>query len=314
MPERIQKVLARAGVGSRRAVEGWIEAGRIQVNGAPASLGDRIDADDSVLLDGKPVKLDWRAEPRFKLLAYYKPEGEICTRSDPEGRKNVFDQLPRLKQGRWVALGRLDINSQGLMLFTTDGELANRLLHPSAGIEREYAVRSRGQLSREAIARLIAGVELDDGPARCNAVRDGGGEGSNHWYHVVLHEGRRNEVRRLWEAVGCQVARLTRVRFGPVTLPRSLQRDKFEDLPPADIRAMLDLLPAEHKPGHGEELRLEPWQGRRTPPPSKKKTAARGKAGARKTKPAGRTTAGPGATKPSSGRAKKAASPRRRRS
>lgn len=238
MSERIQKVLARAGVGSRRAIEGWIEAGRIQVNGVTASLGDRIAADDRVLLDGKPVQMEWRAEPKFKLLAYYKPEGEICTRSDPEGRKNVFDQLPRLKQGRWVALGRLDINSQGLMLFTTDGELANQLLHPSAGIEREYAVRSRGQLSREAIKTLTSGVQLEDGPARFNAIRDAGGEGSNHWYHVIITEGRQREVRRLFESQGIAVSRLMRVRFGPIELPRGKRPGQFWDLTATELATL----------------------------------------------------------------------------
>ncbi|MCS3902898.1 23S rRNA pseudouridine2605 synthase [Methylohalomonas lacus] len=238
MPERIQKVLARAGVGSRRAVEGWISAGRIQVNGQVAQLGDRIGADDRVLLDGKPVQMDWRAEPRFKLLAYYKPDGEICTRSDPEGRKNVFDQLPRLKQGRWVALGRLDINSQGLMLFTTDGELANQLLHPSAGIEREYAARVRGQLSQDSLRALIRGVSLEDGPARFTAIRDAGGEGSNHWYHVVITEGRQREVRRLFESQGLTVARLMRVRFGPIELPRGKRPGQFWDLSADEIAAL----------------------------------------------------------------------------
>ncbi len=238
MPERIQKVLARAGVGSRRAVEGWISAGRIQVNGQVAQLGDRIGADDRVLLDGKPVQMDWRAEPRFKLLAYYKPDGEICTRSDPEGRKNVFDQLPRLKQGRWVALGRLDINSQGLMLFTTDGELANQLLHPSAGIEREYAARVRGQLSQDSLRALIRGVRLEDGPARFTAIRDAGGEGSNHWYHVVITEGRQREVRRLFESQGLTVARLMRVRFGPIELPRGKRPGQFWDLSADEVAAL----------------------------------------------------------------------------
>lgn len=316
MGERIQKVLARAGLGSRRSVEQWIAEGRIRVNGQPVTTGQPVAADDHVTVDGRRYRVVGQKRRPARWLRYHKPVGRVSTRDDPEGRPTVFDALPKLREGRgrWVSLGRLDVTTTGLMLFTDDGDLANALTHPSAEIEREYAVRVHGPVGDETLQRLLAGVELDDGPARFARIVDGGGEGSNHWYHVVLHEGRRNEVRRLWEAVGCQVARLTRVRFGPVTLPRSLQRDKFEDLPPADIRAMLDLLPAEHKPGHGEELRLEPWQGRRTPPPSKKKSAARGKAGVRKKKPAGRTTTGPGAARPSSGRAKKAASPRRRRS
>lgn len=252
MQERIQKILARAGVGSRRTIEAWISAGRVEVNGVRARLGDRLGPDDRILVDGKPITVEWRSEPRFKLLAYYKPEGEICTRHDPEGRKTVFDRLPRLKQGRWVALGRLDINSQGLMLFTTDGDLANRLLHPSAEIEREYAVRVRGQLSRDMQQQLLEGVELEDGPARFKSLQDAGGEGSNHWYHVVIAEGRQREVRRLIESQGLTVSRLMRVRFGPIQLPRGRHAGEYWDLS-ADERAAL--LSAAKKPdrntGHG---------------------------------------------------------------
>lgn len=240
MQERIQKVLARAGLGSRRAIEDWIRAGRVTVNAAPAQLGDRVGPDDALLIDGKPVKLDWRHAPGFRLLAYYKPEGEICTRHDPEGRRTVFDRLPRLKQGRWVALGRLDINSQGLMLFTTDGEFANKLLHPSAEVEREYAVRVRGQLSRQMQQQLINGVELDDGPGRFLAIRDAGGEGSNHWYHAIIAEGRQREVRRLFEAVGLTVSRLMRVRFGPILLPRGRRPGEFWDLSAGERAALLE--------------------------------------------------------------------------
>ncbi len=238
MSERIQKVLARAGLGSRRTIEAWIEAGRIQVNGQTATLGDRISTDDRVLLDGKPVQTDWRSEPKFKWLAYYKPEGEICTRRDPQGRRTVFDQLPRLKQGRWVALGRLDINSIGLMLFTTDGDLANRLLHPSAGIEREYAVRVRGRLGRQVMQRLTTGVELEDGPARFVSIRDAGGEGSNHWYHVIMTEGRQREIRRLFESQGITVSRLMRVRFGTIELPRGKRPGQFWKPGPDELRAL----------------------------------------------------------------------------
>ena len=247
MSERIQKVLARAGLGSRRTIEGWISSGRVQLNGKTAQLGDKAGPDDRLLLDGKPVQVDWRSAPTFKLLAYYKPEGEICTRSDPEGRRTVFERLPKLKQGRWVALGRLDINSQGLMLFTTDGELANKLLHPSAEIEREYAVRTRGQLSREALQKLTAGVELEDGPARFDAVQDAGGEGSNHWYHVIITEGRQREVRRLFEAVGLAVSRLLRVRFGPIQLPRGRHAGDFWDLTADERAALLKAAQADNK-------------------------------------------------------------------
>jgi 23S rRNA pseudouridine2605 synthase len=238
MQERIQKVLARAGYGSRRQVEQWITAGRIRVNGKPAELGDRVGPDDRLLLDGKPLRLEWYKPPARRVLAYYKPEGEICTRHDPEGRKTVFEQLPGLKQGRWVALGRLDINSAGLMLFTTDGEFANRLLHPSAGIEREYAVRVLGQVDKAMINKLQQGVELDDGPARFLSVRDAGGEGRNHWYHVVITEGRQREVRRLWESQGLTVSRLMRVRFGPVLLPRRRRPGEFWNLTEQELAAL----------------------------------------------------------------------------
>lgn len=238
MQERIQKVLARAGLGSRRQLEQWITAGRIHVNGKPAQLGDRVGPDDRLLLDGKPLRLDWRKAPARRVLAYYKPEGEICTRRDPEGRKTVFDQLPKLKQGRWVALGRLDINSSGLMLFTTDGEFANRLLHPSAGIEREYAVRVRGRADKTVLDNLLQGVELDDGPARFLAVRDAGGEGRNHWYHAIIAEGRQREVRRLWESQGLTVSRLIRVRFGPIELPRRRRQGEFWNLGEQELVAL----------------------------------------------------------------------------
>ena len=250
MSERIQKVLARAGIGSRRTIESWISAGRVEVNGQTATLGDRVGPDDRLLLDGKPVKHDWRSAPAFKLLAYYKPEGEICTRHDPEGRKNVFDQLPRLKQGRWVALGRLDINSQGLMLFTTDGELANKLLHPSAGIEREYAARVRGRIGAAERDKLLKGIELEDGPARFNSIQDAGGEGSNHWYHVIITEGRQREVRRLFEALGLTVSRLTRVRFGPIQLPRGRRTGEYWDLSKEERAALLEAAGIQQQ-GHG---------------------------------------------------------------
>lgn len=238
MQERIQKVLARAGLGSRRELEQWIAAGRIRVNGKPAQLGDRIGPEDRLLLDDKPVRLQWRKTPVRRVLAYYKPEGEICTRRDPEGRKTVFQQLPKLKQGRWVALGRLDINSSGLMLFTTDGEFANQLLHPSAGIEREYAVRVLGQADKAMIDKLLSGVELDDGPARFLSIRDAGGEGRNNWYHVIITEGRQREVRRLWESQGLTVSRLMRIRFGPVALPRRRRPGEFWDLPAEELAAL----------------------------------------------------------------------------
>jgi len=310
--ERIQKVLSRAGLGSRRSVEAWIGAGRIRVNGKVVEPGHAIEADDHVTVDGRRYRVVGGRRAAARWLRYHKPVGRVSTRDDPEGRPTVFDVLPKLREGRgrWVSLGRLDVTTTGLMLFTDDGELANALTHPSAGIEREYAVRVHGPVDPATLQRLLDGVELDDGPARFARITDAGGEGSNHWYHVVLHEGRRNEVRRLWEAVGCQVARLTRVRFGPVTLPRALRADRFEDLPAADLQALLAALPAEKRPGRGEVLRLEPWQGRSSPPGSKQKVAGR-----RQSSAAGKkTAASAGSAETRKNRPRKPTSARRRRS
>lgn len=275
MGERIQKVLARSGLGSRRAVEQWIADGTVKVNGRPAEVGHAVERDDRISISGREYRVTGERPRRSRWLRYHKPQGRVSTRSDPEGRPTVFEVLPRLPEGRgrWVSLGRLDVNTAGLMLFTDDGDMANALTHPSAGIEREYAVRVHGRVDEAILQQLTEGVELEDGPGRFARIVDIGGEGSNHWYHVILHEGRRNEVRRLWEAVGCRVARLTRVRFGPVTLPRSLRSDRFEDLPPEELRALLAMLPAPNRPGREEELRLEPWQGRRSPPGNRKKAA-----------------------------------------
>ncbi|MFN2310220.1 MAG: pseudouridine synthase, partial [Gammaproteobacteria bacterium] len=194
MSERLQKVLARAGLGSRREIEGWIQAGRIQVDGVTAELGVQVSAGTAITVDGKPITL--AAPEATRVIAYHKPIGEITTRSDPEGRPTVFDQLPRLQQGRWIAVGRLDISTSGLLLLTNDGELANRLMHPSRELEREYAVRVFGEIDGLILERLLEGVELDDGPAHFRSVRDAGGGGANRWYHVVLGEGRNREVRR----------------------------------------------------------------------------------------------------------------------
>lgn len=236
--EKLQKVLARIGLGSRREIESWIEAGRISVNGQVASLGARVDSLDQILVDGRPVKRDIANEEARRVMLYNKPEGEVCTRDDPEGRPTVFDRLPRLKHGRWINIGRLDINTSGLLLFTTDGELANRLMHPSYQMDREYAVRVMGEVDEEMIERLKTGVMLDDGPARFTDIVTSGGEGINRWYHVCLMEGRNREVRRLWESQGVRVNRLKRVRFGPVFLGPELPVGRWREMKQNEIDAL----------------------------------------------------------------------------
>jgi len=228
--EKLQKVLARLGLGSRREIERWISEGRIKVNDEVATLGDRITAKARVKVDNRPVKMEG-AEKAARLLLYNKPEGEVCATSDPEGRKTVFDRLPKLQGERWIVVGRLDINTTGLLLFTTDGELANKLMHPSSEIDREYLVRVLGTADGQALENLKEGVELEDGPAQFTDIVDGGGEGINHWYYVCLKEGRNREVRRLWESQGLQVNRLKRVRFGPVFMPSRLKAGQYEYLP-----------------------------------------------------------------------------------
>lgn len=229
-PERIQKLLARAGVGSRREVESWIEAGRLQINGKPVMPGQRASVRDRIELDGKRLDIKAGAEVLRRVLIYNKPEGEVTTRRDPEGRPTVFDRLPRLPDHRWIAIGRLDINTTGLVLFTTDGELANRLMHPSRQIDREYAVRVFGEVDEAMIRRLSEGVLLDDGTARFTDISAAGGKGINQWFHVTLMEGRNREVRRLWESQGVRVSRLKRVRYGPIFLPSRLTMGKWEEL------------------------------------------------------------------------------------
>ena len=209
--EKLQKVLARAGFGSRREMARWIQAGRVVVDGKTAKLGDRILANARLTVDGRLIA---KISPnKTRVILYHKPEGEICSRSDERGRRTVFDRLPSVKVGRWVSVGRLDFNTSGLLLFTTDGELANGLMHPSANIEREYMVRVRGDIDAELLERLTDGVLLDDGVAKFTDLQDGGGEGSNHWYYVVLIGGKNREVRRLWESQGVEVSRLKRVRL-----------------------------------------------------------------------------------------------------
>ncbi|QWT40786.1 23S rRNA pseudouridine(2605) synthase RluB [Dickeya dadantii] len=244
MSEKLQKVLARAGHGSRREIESMIEAGRISVDGKIATLGDRVEVTRAtkIRIDGHVVSVRETEEAVCRVLMYYKPEGELCTRSDPEGRPTVFDRLPRIQGYRWVAVGRLDVNTSGLLLFTTDGELANRLMHPSREVEREYAVRVFGEVGDDKIRQLSKGVQLEDGPAAFRSIRYQGGEGLNQWYNVTLTEGRNREVRRLWEAVGVQVSRLIRVRYGDIQLPKGLPRGGWMEMGLTDVNYLRELV------------------------------------------------------------------------
>ena len=242
--EKLQKVLARAGQGSRREIEAMIAENRVSVDGKMATLGDRIDVHSGVKvrIDGRIINLQQAQKEVCRVLMYYKPEGELCTRSDPEGRPTVFDRLPRLNGARWIAVGRLDINTSGLLLFTTDGELANRLMHPSREVEREYAVRVFGQVDDAKLRDLSRGVQLEDGPAAFKTIKFSGGEGINQWYNVTLTEGRNREVRRLWEAVGVQVSRLIRVRYGDIPLPKGLPRGGWTELDLAQTNYLRELV------------------------------------------------------------------------
>lgn len=231
MRERLQKALAQIGLGSRRQIEDWIRQGRISVNGKPAELGSKVSSRDRIVVDGKPVRLAQQfAQKAGRVILYHKPVGELTTRSDPEQRPTVFQNLPSLQSARWIAVGRLDLNTSGLLLLTTDGELANALMHPSHEIEREYAVRVFGQVDPNELEQLKKGVELEDGPACFQRIKDAGGTGQNRWYHVVIREGRNREVRRLWEHVGLRVSRLMRIRFGPINLPRNLRAGDYLEL------------------------------------------------------------------------------------
>lgn len=240
MAERIQKVLARAGYGSRRQLEGLIKEGKITVNGNVAKLGDQVEQGDTLRLDGKPVSPKRLWQQPQQVLLYNKPVGEVCTRKDPEGRRTIFQSLPAPEQGRWVSVGRLDINTSGLIILTTDGELANKLMHPSNEMDREYAVRVLGEVTPEIMQNLRDGVELEDGKAKFADIQDAGGEGANHWYHVVIQEGRNREVRRLWESQGLQVSRLMRVRFGTVIIPNQLKMGRWMMLQGKDLEALYE--------------------------------------------------------------------------
>lgn len=248
MSEKLQKVLANAGLGSRREMETWIAQGRVSVNGQVATLGQRVEASDKIRVDGK--QLDGVGDKPFcRVLMYNKPEGELCTRKDEKGRATVFDRLPHIKHGRWIAVGRLDINTSGLLLFTNDGELANRLMHPSHEVEREYAVRIFGDVTDAMLKRLKEGVKLEDGEAKFNSIRrhPGDEEGMNHWFNVTLSEGRNREVRRMWESQEVKVSRLIRVRYGQIELEKRLPQGAWMELPLATVNGLRKLvkLPAE---------------------------------------------------------------------
>lgn len=237
-PERLHKLLAQSGIGSRREMEELIAAGRISINGETASVGQTASAGDRVRVNGKLVQL--RFSDRLpRVILYHKPEGEIVSRNDPEHRPNVFTSMPRISAGRWVAVGRLDFNTSGLLLLTTSGDLANRLMHPRYQLVREYAVRILGELTEEVRRRLLDGIDLDDGPAQFASFQEAGGEGANRWYRVSLHEGRNREVRRMFEAVGVVVSRLMRVRYGPFALPPGLKRGQVLELSEADVKKLL---------------------------------------------------------------------------
>ena len=238
MSEKLQKMLAAAGYGSRRELERWISDGRISINGKEAKLGDRASLEDTIMVDGKRARLATE-EQRIRVLLYNKPEGEVCTQSDPEGRKTVFTSLPKLTGERWIAVGRLDINTTGLLLFTNNGDLANKLMHPSSEIDREYLVRVHGAVDDDMLKRLREGVLLEDGPAKFSDVVPGERVGTNGWYTVALMEGRNREVRRLWESQNVEVNRLKRVRFGPIFLPSYARRGQWVEL---DEKPLNDLL------------------------------------------------------------------------
>lgn len=271
--ERLQKTLARAGVGSRRQVESWIAAGRVTVNGQAAKLGDQVGPRDTIQIDGRDVARISRIAGARRVLVYHKPEGEVCTRSDPQGRPTIFDRLPSLRGARWVGVGRLDVNTSGLLLLTTDGELAHALMHPSRGIEREYAVRIWGEVSEAILQRLQKGVQLDDGLASFDSIADAGGTGSNHWFKVGLREGRNREVRRLWESQGLRVTRLIRTRFGPIALPKGLKRGAWRELEGEQVDALSALAGLAAAPAP-RSRRLASAPSRRRETPSRRRVSA----------------------------------------
>ncbi len=258
--EKLQKVLARAGFGSRRELEAWIEKGRVKVNGKVAQLGIRVSDSDRIVVDGKKLAAQNKVREERRVILYNKPEDEITTRKDPMGRPTVFSRLPSLKHGRWVSIGRLDINTSGLLLFTTDGELANKLMHPSSEVEREYAVRVLGDVTPEMVQQMHKGIMIDDHLCRFTDIQHYGGEGVNQWYHVVLVEGRNREVRKLWESQGVKVSRLKRVRFGPLFIPSSVTKGKYQELSKPEIDKLIKLAnpKADNKPSRGRPAKPQP--------------------------------------------------------
>jgi 23S rRNA pseudouridine2605 synthase len=238
MAERLQKLIASAGYGSRRWAERLIEQGRIEVNNKVAQIGDQCEITDKVKIDGRSVDLERYQEEETKVLILNKQAGVICSNKDDQGRKSVYSLLP--KESRWVMVGRLDLNTSGLLLFTNNGDLANKLMHPSSQIDREYAVRVLGQVESEDIKQLTTGIELEDGFAKFDRVTIGGGEGANRWYKVVLKEGRKREVRRLWESLGFKVSRLIRIRFGEIRLPENLKANQYDYLKPGQVKLLLN--------------------------------------------------------------------------
>ncbi len=251
--ERIQKALARQGLGSRRQIEGWIKEGLIKLNGADVELGQRVENGDTVMHNGRKIIIRDALQSLPRVLMYHKPDGEICSRSDPQGRPTIFDKSPGLKHSRWIAVGRLDINTSGLILLTDNGDLANKLMHPSSQLQREYAVRVQGKASAEQLRQLTHGINLEDGEARFEDImyssennESAGPRGVNHWYHVVLIEGRNREVRRMWEAVNLRVSRLMRVRYGSVMMKKSLRPGQYRELDGQEVRELAELAGIEY--------------------------------------------------------------------
>ncbi|WP_375540372.1 23S rRNA pseudouridine(2605) synthase RluB [Moraxella nasovis] len=277
MGDKLQKLLAQAGLGSRRQLEEIIKAGRISINGTIASLGDRATPQDEVRVDGRLVRLKAEREKRRRVIAYYKPEGEISSASDPEGRPTVFDRLPKLTGDRWVMVGRLDINSSGLLLFTNDGELAHRLMHPSSEITREYAVRVLGEVSPQIAKNLTQGVELEDGMAKFDDIKEGGGTGVNKWYHVSIKEGRKREVRRMFESQELKVSRLIRTRYGTVILPKELRTGRFLELDAKEIGKLIETVGLRPRQGTGLNTTTKEKQARIHKKPLKSREVRRQK-------------------------------------